>query len=121
MEIAKFVLTAIGTFISVLALSFTVFSYWKKKQEEKDAEFKKGLVESVNLEKTTREKEIAAERAERKQEIEKLENRITYLQDTVIKENGERMSAIEGELKQIRPILASIQNWFINKPAAQRK
>lgn len=121
MELLKFILTAIGTFVAVLSFSFAVFSWWKKRQEEKDTEFKKSLIESFNEEKIAREKEIATERAERKHEIEKLEKRIAYLQDTVIKESGERMSAIEGELRQIRPILASIQNWFINKPVARER
>lgn len=113
MEIAKFVLTAVGTFISVLALSFTVFSYWKKEQEKKNESFKKELKDSVEVERQERVRDIETEADARVKELEKLEKRVSYLETNLIAEIQKRMSTIEGELKAMRPILQSIQDWFI--------
>ena len=49
-EIAKFVLTAIGTFISVSGLFFAVFQFWIKKREEKDAAFRNSVREELKTE-----------------------------------------------------------------------
>ena len=103
MEIAKFVLMAAGTFLSVLTLSFAVFQYWKRKQDEKFDLLKSTMADSVRTEKTSR-----------KEEIDRLEKRIVYLETSILEGFQQRMGAIEGELKGIRPILQAIQNWFIN-------
>lgn len=103
MEIAKFVFTAIGTFLSVLALSFSVFQYWKKKQDEK--------IEQVKVE--TKE-QLASETTLRKQDVQRIEKKLDSLESTLVQSMQQRMSAIEGELKGMKPILQSIQNWFIN-------
>ena len=50
MELAKFVLTAVGTFLSVCAFSFAVFQYWRKKQDEKMELFRKSMTEMVHNE-----------------------------------------------------------------------
>ena len=92
MEIAKFVLTAIGTFLSVFALSFTVFQYWKKKQDEKFDSLK----------------------TETRESIKRMGSRIELLEQQVLRNLENRLSLIEGELKGLKPILQSIQNWFIN-------
>jgi hypothetical protein len=91
-EIAKFVLTAIGTFLSVFALSFTVFQYWKKKQDEKFDTLK----------------------IETKESIKRMGSRIEVLEQNALRNLENRLSLIEGELKGLKPILQSIQNWFIN-------
>ena len=91
MEIAKFVFTAIGTFLSVLAFSFTVFQYWKKKQEEKFTELQKQTKESVT----------------------RLGTRIEVLEQSFARNIESRLSHIEGEIKGIKPILLLIQDWFI--------
>ncbi|MGI5093503.1 hypothetical protein H0R96_13345 [Treponema socranskii] len=44
-----------------------------------------------------------------------MEKRIENLENTFVQSVEHRMSNIEGELKSMRPILQSIQNWFINK------
>ncbi|MDR2921964.1 MAG: hypothetical protein LBU85_01325 [Treponema sp.] len=98
MEIAKFVLTAIGTFISVLALSFTVFQYWRKKQDEKFAEL----------------------RNETKNSIARLGERLGTIEQSFIRSFEGRLGVIEGELKGIKPILQSIQNWFVNNTPTGR-
>ena len=102
MEIAKFVLIAVGTFISVTGLFWSIWTYWKKKQEGNDKQFQKSVKESIDMEQTARLREH-----------EKLEKRVDYLEGQVINEMQRRMSNIEGELKGFKPILQSIQNWFI--------
>ena len=107
MEIAKFILTAIGTFLSVFALSFTIFQYWRKKQDEKFEILKKSL-----------EKSLQKETDNRKEAIARMEGRVTTLEGTMSQRFENRLSVIEGELKGMKPILQAIQNWFIhNTPA----
>jgi hypothetical protein len=108
-EIAKFVLTAVGTFLSVFALSFTVFQYWKKKQDEKFADLKNSVEGSV-------QKETKA----RNDALERLDKRIEFLEHSVLHGFESRLSVIEGELKGIKPILQSIQNWFIHNTPSGR-
>ena len=103
MEIAKFVLSSVGSFVSVFTLSFSIFQYWKRKQEDKYNAFKTDTRESLQRESETRQKDI-----------NKLEKRIENLENTLVQSVQQRMSSIEGELKGIKPILQSIQNWFIN-------
>jgi DNA anti-recombination protein RmuC len=110
MEIAKFILTAVGTFLSVLALSFTVFQYWRKKQEEKLEELK-----------TAFKNGIAAEKSERKEEIERLSRKIEKLENMVFQNLEQRLSTIEGLLRGMRPTLDKIQEWFINNTPGRGK
>lgn len=103
MEIAKFVLYSVGSFVSVFTLSFSIFQYWKKQQEDKYNAFKTETKESLQRESEARQRDI-----------NKLEKRIENLENTLVQSVQQRMSSIEGELKGIKPILQSIQNWFIN-------
>ena len=103
MEIAKFILTAIGTFLSVIALSFTVFQYWRKKQEEKFAALKEDLVSMV-------QKEIQA----RYDSLARFDRRLEFLERSVLQGIENRLSMIEGELRGLKPVMNAIQNWFIN-------
>jgi len=98
MEIAKFVLAAAGTFISVLSLSFAVFQYWKKKQDKK----------FEDLETKTQNS------------IKSMGERIGALEKDALRSLENRLSQIEGELKGFKPILQSIQNWFINNTPSGR-
>jgi hypothetical protein len=102
MEIAKFVLTAVGTFLSVFALSFTIFQYWRKKQDEKFTSLENETKGAVQKETQSRADAIA-----------RLERRIEFLEHSVVHGFENRLSIIEGELKGIKPILQAIQNWFI--------
>jgi hypothetical protein len=106
-EIAKFVLTAIGTFISVFALSFTIFQYWRKKQDEKfDA-----LKLSVNA-------AVTEEKGDRKEALERLSRRIEKLEEIVFSDIKGKLGSIEGELKGLKMTLSKIEDWFIrNTPA----
>ncbi|MDR1286791.1 MAG: hypothetical protein LBK08_04200 [Treponema sp.] len=103
MEIAKFILTAVGTFLSVFALSFTVFQYWRKKQDEK-----------FNILKESLKGEVQGERDARKESLERLGKRIENLENNVMQDLQRRMSTIEGELKGMRNILEKIQGWFVD-------
>jgi hypothetical protein len=103
MEIAKFVLTAVGTFLSVFALSFTIFQYWRKKQDEK-----------FNVLKDSLKGEVQGERDARKETLERLGKRIENLENSVMQDLQCRMSTIEGELKGMRNILEKIQGWFVD-------
>jgi DNA-binding FrmR family transcriptional regulator len=103
MEIAKFIFTAVGTFLSVFGLSFTVFQHWRKRQDEKFDLLKKSIESSIQKETDSR-KEASA----------RIEGRISALEHTMSQRFENRLSVIEGELKGIKPILQSIQNWFIN-------
>jgi len=106
METARFVMIAVGTFISVLSLSFTVFRYWRIKQDEKLDSFAAAAREM-----------IAKEVADRKGSFEYLKSRIGTLEtadNTMAQRFENRLSTMEGELKGIKLILQSINNWFIN-------
>jgi phage host-nuclease inhibitor protein Gam len=102
-EIAKFVLTAVGTFLSVFSLSFAVFQYWRKKQDEKFDLLKKSV-----------DDKIRAEAESRKESDARHEDRLRDLETTMAQRFEGRLSSMEGELKGIKSILQSIQNWFIN-------
>jgi prefoldin subunit 5 len=108
MEIAKFVLTAIGTFLSVFGLSFTIFQNWKKKQDEKIEQLNVGLG-----------KKIQAESDSRREAINRLHERVDKLDGSIMSftqlfEN--RLSKIEGKLDGMCKTLDKIQDWFINNP-----
>jgi len=103
MEITKFILTAVGTFLSVFGLSLIIFQYWKKKQEEKFTSFKTGIETSVQK-----------ETHDRNEALKRIDNRIEFLERSVVHGFENRLSVIEGELRGIKPILLAIQNWFIN-------
>jgi len=107
MEIAKFVLTAVGTFLSVFGLSFTVFQYWRKRQDEKFDVFKKSI-----------EAAIKQETDSRKDSVANMDVRVKALENTMSQRFENRLSIIEGELRGFKPILQSIQNWFINNTPA---
>jgi DNA-binding FrmR family transcriptional regulator len=109
-EIAKFIFTAIGTFLSVFGLSFTVFQHWRKRQDEKFDLLKKSI--DANIQKET---------DSRKESMARMEGRITAIENTMSQRFENRLSVIEGELKGIKPILQSIQNWFINNTPAGKK
>jgi len=92
MEIAKFIFTAIGTFISVSGLSFAVFQYWKKKQDERFAEMKEQTEKAVT----------------------RLGQRLESIELNFARVIEGRLSHIEGLLNSHKLILQAIQNWFFN-------
>lgn len=113
MEIAKFVLTAIGTFISVSGLFFAVFQFWVKKREEKDALFQASVRKEMDAERKISLDEIQHERQERKEAIERLGRKIDALEKSVMEGLQTRIGSIEGELRAMRGTLGKIEEWFI--------
>jgi hypothetical protein len=113
-EIAKFVLTTVGTFLAVLGFLFTVFQYWKKKQEEKFNLLKESMETMVQNEIQMRSNALDQEAQARSNALNRLDKRIEFLEQSVLHGFENRLSTIEGELRGIKPILQSIQNWFIN-------
>lgn len=109
MEIAKFVLTAIGTFGSVIGLSFAVFQHWRKRQDEKMVQLKTAL-----------EKTVGDESGNRKESEGILRKRIEKLEDAVSQRFESRLSTMEGELKGIRSSLQQISNWFIGNAGGNK-
>ena len=94
---------ALGTFLSVLSLSFAVFQYWRKKQDEKFELFRKSIASMVQSEEQSR-KETEARH----------EKRLCNLESMMSQRFENRLSTIEGELKGMRGLLEKIQQFFIN-------
>lgn len=105
MEIAKFVFTAIGTFLSVFGLSFTVFQHWKKRQDEKFDLLKKSIDAAV-------QKEVDS----RKEAVSQIRERVEKLDEYVSQRFENRLSRIEGKLEGMNNTLNKITDWFINTP-----
>jgi metal-responsive CopG/Arc/MetJ family transcriptional regulator len=119
-EIAKFILTAVGTFISVSALTFTIFQFWAKRRDEKDAAFKNSVRDNLKTEREQSLVEIRQERDERKESIDRLSKKVDRLEMSIMQTIQNRIGNIEGELKGMRGVLNSIQNWFVtNTPGGK--
>jgi len=103
MEIARFILVAVGTFISVLTLSFAVFQYWRKRQDEKFELFRQSIRDMVQREERGRKEADAL-----------YEKRLSNLESMMSSKFENRLSIIEGELKGMRGLLEKIQQWFID-------
>lgn len=103
MEVAKFVLTAVGTFISVISLSFAVFQYWRKRQDEKFELLNKSVIGKIEDEERIRKEADA-----------KHDDRLRDLEITMVQRFETRLSGMEGELKGIRNTLQKITDWFIS-------
>ena len=120
MEIAKFILTAIGTFVSVSALSFTVFQSWAKRRDEKDNAFRSSIMEQLDSERVLSRQEISDEKASRKEDVRRIEERIDKLEQAIMGDLQRRLSSIEGELKSMRGTLRIIEDWFVrNTPGGK--
>lgn len=121
MEIAKFVLTCVGSFISVSAFFMGIWKAYSKKMEDKiksiqqqaDEKIKEAEAHARSEIDEVREGSIAkSEKLERR--IAALEKNVSDLQRDVNLNLGQRLSNIEGEMKGMNNILKQIQGWFIN-------
>jgi hypothetical protein len=120
MEIAKFVLTAIGTFISVSGLTFAVFQFWAKRRDEKDSAFRSSVMKQLDSERALSRQEITDEKANRKEDVCRIEERIDKLEQAIMGDLQRRLSSIEGELKAMRGTLRIIEDWFVkNTPGGK--
>jgi archaellum component FlaC len=86
-----------------MSLSFAMFQYWRKRQDEKFELFKKAVDDTVQEEKRNRRESDAEQ-----------DRRLRDLENTMAQRFESRLSNMEGELKGIKTVLQSIQNWFIN-------
>lgn len=121
MEIAKFVLTCVGSFIAVSGFFTGIWKAYSKKTDDKikstkeaaQAQIQEAKAEAAEEIKDVREGAIAkTEKLEKR--IESLENSVAALQKDLNANVGQRLSNIEGEMKGMNNILKQIQGWFIN-------
>jgi hypothetical protein len=111
MEVAKFVFSALGSFVGVMGLSFTILNMWMKKRQEEIAAERK-LNEDARK---TLNSRIDNERLERKEDVGRIEERLDKL-DNIIS----RLANIEGELGAMQRSLRMIEQWFItNTPGVK--
>jgi hypothetical protein len=108
-EIAKFIFSSIGTFISVLGFSFAVFQYWRKKQDEKFDLFRASIEDSLRSISDSRKESEA-----------RMNERVKSLEEAMSQRFENRLSMMEGELKGIKNLLQSISNWFINNAGGSK-
>ena len=99
MEIAKFVLSCVGSFIAVSGFFMGIWKSYSRKLDDK-------------IEKVKGETTIATDKLEKR--IDSLEKSVSGLQKEVNSNLGERLSNIEGTMKKMANILTQIQNWFIS-------
>lgn len=121
MEIAKFVLSCIGSFIAVSCFFMGIWKAYSKKTDDKikaiqaqaDEKTKEAEAHAQAEIDKVREGSIAkSEKLERR--IAALEKIVSDLQRDVSLNLGQRLSNIEGEMKGMNNILKQIQGWFIN-------
>lgn len=117
MEIAKFVLTCVGSFITVSGFFMGIWKAYSKKMEDKIKSIQQQANEKIKEARTeideVREDSIAkSEKLEKR--IAALEKIVSDLQRDVSLNLGQRLSNIEGEMKGMNNILKQIQGWFIN-------
>ena len=121
MEIAKFVLTCIGSFIAVSGFFMGIWKAYAKKTDDKIKSIQEQADEKVQQVKDSAMQEIGEVREGSIAKTEKLERKIAALEKSVsdlqhdVNSNlGQRLSNIEGEMKGMNNILKQIQGWFIN-------
>lgn len=121
MEIAKFVLTCVGSFIAVSGFFMGIWKAYTKKTDEKIKSAKDAAAAQIQKVKDEAAAEIENVRNGSIAKTEKLEKRIETLEKSVsdlqkdLNANvGQRLSNIEGEMKGMNNILKQIQGWFIN-------
>lgn len=121
MEIAKFVLTCVGSFIAVSGFFMGIWKSYAKKTDDKIKAIQQQADEKIKEAKDEAQGEINEVREGSIAKSEKMEKRIAALEKTVsdlqrdVNLNlGQRLSNIEGEMKGMNNILKQIQGWFIN-------
>jgi hypothetical protein len=100
-ETFKFIMTIVGSCVGVTSFFFTMFQYWRKKQDEKFDLFKASIKEWLDK-----------EEIDRRDADQRHDKRLQDLEGMVAERFESRLSKIEGELKWMGSILKSIQDWF---------
>lgn len=121
MEIAKFVLSCIGSFIAVSGFFMGIWKAYAKKTDDKIKSIQTQADQKIKEAEENAKQEIGEVREGSIAKTEKLERRIAALEKSVsdlqrdVNSNlGQRLSNIEGEMKGMNNILKQIQGWFIN-------
>ena len=121
MEIAKFVLSCIGSFIAVSGFFMGIWKAYSKKTDDKIKSIQERADQKIKEAEESARHEIYEVREGSIAKTEKLERRIAALEKSVsdlqrdVNSNlGQRLSNIEGEMKGMNNILKQIQGWFIN-------
>lgn len=121
MEIAKFVLSCIGSFIAVSGFFMGIWKAYAKKTDDKIKSIQAQADQKIKEAEENAKQEIGEVREGSIAKTEKLEKRIAALEKSVsdlqrdVNSNlGQRLSNIEGEMKGMNNILKQIQGWFIN-------
>ncbi|MBQ9206888.1 MAG: DUF4094 domain-containing protein [Treponema sp.] len=121
MEIAKFVLSCVGSFIAVSGFFMGIWKAYTKKTDEKIKSVKDASaaqIQKVKDEAATEIKDVRngsiAKTEKLEKRIETLEKSVSDLQKDLNANVGQRLSNIEGEMKGMTNILKQIQGWFIN-------
>ncbi len=121
MEIAKFVLSCIGSFIAVSGFFTGIWRAYTKKTDDKIKSIQEQADRKIQEAEENARHEIGEVREGSIAKTEKLERRIAALEKSVadlqrdVNSNlGQRLSNIEGEMKGMNNILKQIQGWFIN-------
>lgn len=121
MEIAKFVLSCVGSFIAVSGFFMGIWKAYSKKMEDRikaiqqQADEKIKETESRAKLEIDKVREVSIEKSEKlEKRIAALEKNVSDLQRDVNLNLGQRLSNIEGEMKGMNNILKQIQGWFIN-------
>ena len=124
-EIIKFALTCLGSFITAFGFFAGFWRSYKKKVEDKirqvQAEAEKEIADAEGHAKDevakVREGSIAkTEKLEKR--ISELERSVTDLQRDVSANLGQRLASIEGTMKGMSNILSQIQGYFITHTSA---
>lgn len=121
MEIAKFVLSCIGSFIAVSGFFMGIWKAYSKKTDDKIKSIQTQADQKIKEAEENARHEIGEVREGSIAKTEKLERRIAALEKSVsdlqrdVSSNlGQRLSNIEGEMKGMNNILKQIQGWFIS-------
>lgn len=121
MELAKFILSCVGSFMAVSGFFMGIWRSYSKKTDDKieairqKAEEKIKQAESHALTEIAESREGSIARAEKlERRIAAIEKNVSGLQRDVNINLGHRLSNIEGEMKGMNNILKQIQGWFIN-------
>lgn len=114
MEIAKFVLSCIGSFIAVSGFFMGIWKAYSKKTDDKIKAIQAQADEKIKEAEAHAQAEIDKVREGSIAKSEKLEKNVSDLQRDVNLNLGQRLSNIEGEMKGMNNILKQIQGWFIN-------
>lgn len=123
-EIIKFALTCLGSFITAFGFFAGFWRAYKKRvddkikrvQEEADAKIKTAQLAAQEEVRQVREGSIVkTEKLEKR--VETLEKTVAELQKDVNSNIGQRLANIEGTMKGMSNILYQIQGYFIENTA----